>query len=222
MGRQSANAKDLTGLRIGFLTVVRYSGAVSKWGTRLWEAVCDCGNVKLWSTSRLVHYKKKGVEASCGCQQHITVARKISTHGMRKHPAYKVWTSMKDRCMNETHYAWHNYGGRGITVCESWQNSFEAFWSDVGAGYARGLSLDRIDNDKGYAPDNVRWATRTEQANNRRGVRHRIGNLTVKEFATKHGLTVSTITRRINRGVPENLLGAPTRTIPKKFFTADK
>jgi hypothetical protein len=127
------------------------------------------------------------------------------THGMSSHPAYAVWRSMCDRCRLPSHQAWHNYGARGITVCKKWEASFSAFWEDMGASYQQGLTLERLDNSKGYSKKNCAWVTSREQGNNRR-VNTRIqtpwGELTVAQASRRSGINVTTLLYRIEVGVP--------------------
>jgi len=110
---------------------------------------------------------RTGSAKSCGCLMRESRARRARTHGMVGTPIYYVWDAMIQRCTNPKHPSWANYGGRGITVCERWLK-FENFLAGVGKRPREGLSIDRKNNDGHYEPGNVRWATRTEQNNNRR------------------------------------------------------
>ena len=113
---------------------------------------------------------------SCGCKRSENVSKATSArnykHGKRNTRLYNIWTSMKQRCGNPKANEYENYGGRGITVCEEWEKDFEAFYDwALKNGYAHNLTIDRKDNDKGYYPDNCKWATMKEQQNNRRNNR---------------------------------------------------
>ena len=123
-------------------------------------AQCSCGTVKEVILSSL----RSGVTVSCGCY-HKEIR---TTHGLSKCKLYKIWNTMRDRCTNPNSQKYQDYGARGIAVCGEWQTSFENFkkWADV--EYAPGLSLDRKDNDKGYSPENCRWATPVTQSRNQR------------------------------------------------------
>ena len=155
---------DLSGKRFGKLVAVSSFYDKEKKIT-LWECRCDCGNVCLVRANRLVHNRTM----SCGCLRSESNRQKKTTHGMSKTRLYNAWHSMKARCYNPTNHNYIHYGNRGIVVCDEWKNSFEEFYKwAVSNGYQDGLTLDRIDNDKYYGPDNCRWTTMKVQNNNRR------------------------------------------------------
>jgi hypothetical protein len=123
--------------------------------------------------------------------------------GKYSHPLYRTWWGIVQRCRNENSHAYHRYGGRGIDICEEWRNSFDAFVAYVGERPSKQHSIDRIDNDKGYMPGNVRWATKEEQAKNTpRNVWIEINGVTkcLSDWSDIYGVQIATVSARIKRG----------------------
>lgn len=166
-------AIDLTGQKFGRLTVL--NKAQSKkfpCGQAMSQYLCecDCGQQIVVLVSNL----KSGHTKSCGCLQKQLVAERSVTHGMSTTSLYGVWNTMRQRCTNPNNRKYANYGGRGITVCDDWLNSFDSFYAHVSKlphFDEEGYSLDRINNNGHYEPNNVRWATDKEQQNNKRNNR---------------------------------------------------
>jgi hypothetical protein len=201
-GKLHWRTPNLIGRVFGGLTVTNPAGLDTRQHHRMWMCRCTCGKIVERAGADLQKGEKRGRLQSCGC----LVGVKIRTHGMSKHPAYAVWRSMNDRCKLPTHQAWANYGGRGISVCDEWQQSFEAFWRDMGPSYVAGLDLDRRDNDGGYSKENCRWVTRRMNTMNKRNTERRVD---VRELARATGIGVSTIAYRLHNGWPVSQLAIP-------------
>lgn len=160
-----SRAADLTGLRFGFLVAERRVPRVQGDGPHArWQCRCFCGGVTVVQATDL----KSGGTKSCGCHRARLAPPSTLAHGhaRRRSATYMTWDSMVQRTTNPRNPNWPYYGGRGITLCVRWR-SFELFLADMGERPA-GLTLDRIDNDRGYEPENCRWATKSEQQLNQR------------------------------------------------------
>lgn len=200
--RQSA--KDLIGMRSGYLTVLSYAGKNAN-GRLLIKARCDCGKEIILRASNFLYGNSK----SCGCKKIDMIRAAATIHGKKHHPLYKIWEAMKRRCLSQKCRNWKNYGGRGIKVCDRWLNSFQNFWDDMSSGYKKGLSLDRIDVNGNYCPENCRWVDYKTQARNKRNSRFLNtpwGVITLAEAAEKSKIPAATLLRRIYRQWPEDML----------------
>lgn len=186
---------DKTGKKFGNLTAKKYLGKGE------WLCECDCGNLKIARSGHL----NAGKAVSCGCMEYELRSKAGFKHGGIKHPLYIVWEGMKQRCDNPNHTSYSRYGGRGIKVCDEWENDFSSFqrWS-LSNGYKKGLTIDRIDNDKGYCPDNCRWITPAEQARNNSKNR-RVYLISETEVIIKEYGTIAEAAE--DTGSNENLIG---------------
>ena len=201
----------LIGKRFGRLTVISYAG---KRGNHIMvKCKCDCGNVIITRASRI----NSGNAKSCGCYRRD----KNTKHGKRHTKLYNRWCNMRRRCNDSKNRYYKDYGGRGICVCPEWNNSFESFyqWAQT-SGYNDSLTLDRIDNNGNYEPNNCRWVTVKEQANNRRSSKYIQYNnkmMTVAQWADLLNIKHATINKRLKMGWPiGEALGFEKHIIQKK------
>lgn len=210
---------DIFGKRFGRLFVI-YGPRHNSGGTLEWKCQCDCGESKWVSSHALVSMGT----ASCGCLKRERTAERHTTHGLSQSKIAQTYYRIKARTSNPNHSDYHHYGGRGIGMHPAWASSFEAFLRDVGFPPTQKHSLDRIDNEKGYAPGNVRWATQAEQVRNtRRTLRVVVDGveLCLKDACEKMGISYKAIIKRKQQGMSvEEALSTPVMrraSIPKSM-----
>lgn len=187
---------DITGQKFGRLAVLGFDKK-DDFRQYMWLCKCDCGNV----VSVRGYSLRSGNTQSCGCLQKDTNLELRQTHGMTKTRIYNTWKGMRQRCSSPSTSCYRYYGGRGITVCDEWQN-FEPFYQwAISNGYANNLTIDRIDVNGNYEPSNCRWITLKEQQKNTRR-NHLITfngeTKTLNEWAEQLGISHTTLLDRLN------------------------
>lgn len=188
---------DITGKKFGHLTAVRFDHVHTKPSgqkAHYWLFKCDCGK----ETITLKNSVKNGMIISCGCKKYPV------KHGMYNTRIYSVWECIKDRCLNKNNKNYKHYGLRGISICDDWSNDFMSFYNwSIKNGYKDNLTIDRIDFNGNYCPENCRWITQKEQNRNTRKnhmVSYMGKTMCISEWAEKLGIKVSTLFGRFKRG----------------------
>lgn len=198
----------MIGKRFGRLTVIAEGEKSATSRSARWICRCDCGNITKPITGEVL---RKGKATSCGCYKRELTIERSTRHGLCGTRIHRIWSGMKSRCYNPNAPKYSRYGARGIRVCDEWLNSLEAFceWA-MTHGYADNLTIDRIDNDGNYCPENCRWTTNEDQCNNRG---HHIlleingETKTIAQWAKSTEIAYRTIHARHHRGwTGENLI----------------
>lgn len=194
--------RDLTGRKFGRLTVINRAES-DTFGHARWNCLCECGKYHIVSGSNLL----LGHVKSCGCLNEELAGGRLRKHGMHGSRINRIWKEMRHRCNNVKNTSYENYGGRGIRVCSEWNNPANGFinfynWA-ISNGYEDNLSIDRIDNDGNYCPENCRWADLFEQGSNKRNnVRITVNgiNHTLAEWARIMGVKRSFLISKLKSG----------------------
>lgn len=170
---------------------------IDKWGHKFHNYECVCGNIVKLRASKV----NTGKQKSCGCLKRSILSTASSTHGMSKTLEFKTWSSMKTRCYNPKADSYEDYGGRGITVCDEWLNSFETFYKDMGNKPYKNAQIDRIDNSKEYSKNNCKWVSCHQNNRNKRNnkiLTYKGNSKSLAEWAEMYGLRRDTLLYRIN------------------------
>lgn len=199
MGKSVLN---LSGDRYGLLSVLSFYGKTDgRRPEKLWTCQCECGSVVNVRQNNL----RSGHTQSCGCHMRNRIAEAQKKHGMKDSSEYIAWRNMKGRCLNPNDKGYGRYGARGISVCDRWLNSFENFYFDMGAKPSPAHTLERIDFNKDYCPENCKWATYKEQNRNYSRnvyIEYNGRRMCLKDWADEVGIENSLLRYRIRAGWP--------------------
>ena len=211
------NTENFIGKKYGKLKIVSLSYKKQKYtksGRKdgflyYFNCICECGNY----IDVNLHDLTSSHTQSCGCYQKTQVSKKNKIHGLTTSSIFHIWTSMKQRCLNPNNKAYKNYGGRGITICDDWKNNFITFYDwAMNNGYKENLSIDRIDNDGNYQPDNCRWVTRKEQNRNYRkniNVIYENTEYCLKDLSVKLNINYKYLHKKYKKGMKiEDIISA--------------
>lgn len=213
--------KNLVGQTFGRLTVLEYSHK-DRYGAHHWKCLCECGNITYPTTYRLSHNKTK----SCGCLHNEIISNTQKKHGLYKTRLYSIYDSMKQRCLNKNSRQYKHYGLRGIIICNEWLKNFINFYNwSIGNGYEDNLTLDRINVNGNYEPNNCRWITQKEQARNTRKNKYvTYSNQThcISEWAEKLNCSKSLIIHRIKIGMDLETVFDTNKKFKKQFSEQEK
>lgn len=207
--------KDIRGVRRGLLVAQQYLGSLPNRHAN-WLCLCDCGKTHEVDAATFLRWSCR----SCGCYKAETARKQMRTHGKSKNSEYYIWQAIIKRTTNPKDPRWENYGGRGITCCQRWLDSFEDFYADVGPRPSPAHSLDRLKNNEGYYPSNCAWKTAKEQARNRRSnhlLTHKGETLTIAEWSERIGISGRTMIARIGLGWSiEDIVTRPKKVYKQK------
>lgn len=209
----------MSGIKYSRLNVIDISHR--RKGVIYWNVICDCGIRKVCNGRDI----RRGDTTSCGCYNAETTSKLFKKHGEGADgfsKLYAVWKTMRMRCLNKNDKNYMNYGGRGIIICSEWMEKYKAFrdWALI-SGYKDGLSIDRINNNEGYSPENCRWTNRVEQARNRRiPSNNKTGVLGVVHRKGKYAVSIGLNYKKIHIGTYETLEQAKKarENAEKKFY----
>jgi hypothetical protein len=223
--RGKANRDITAGMTFGRLTVIEFAGK-NKYNHLMWLCECSCEE-KTQTVVRGTALINGGTK-SCGCIGKEKIVARLTTHGQSHKRTYQIWRMMIDRCYNKNHLHYNSYGGRGISICTEWLNDYLTFerWAQEN-GYKDKLTLDRIDVNGNYCPENCQWATQKEQMNNKRDSVHITINgetKTVAQWAELYQLKPITIYQRFKKGITgEDIIKQPKKSKSgEKYISWDK
>jgi hypothetical protein len=204
---------DVVGQKFGRYLVIAKSNKRTKANKQMVFCKCDCGTER----EVVVNNLRSGLTTSCGCWKDEKTGARMKKHGFSKNNMYYRYRAMIRRCYDPLHKEFHNYGGRGIKVCDRWLNSVENYMEDMGEAPFYMASIDRIDNDGDYFKENCHWATKKEQSINRRTTKMIEFNgesLCLADWARKLGFDKQVVQKRLKRGwTVEEAIKSPKGTI---------